>query len=82
MRHGNQARLLQQLQLDIRCRASRHHPGFEQLSAGAQLPLLARLTNLPPGRVEQAMRPVPAQRLSAIEFTRQVADLQSLRNAL
>ncbi|HAJ87563.1 MAG TPA: DUF4350 domain-containing protein, partial [Pseudomonas sp.] len=50
--------------------------------AGAQLPLLARLTNLPPGRVEQAMRPVPAQRLSAIEFTRQVADLQSLRNAL
>ncbi|CJL09781.1 Uncharacterised protein [Streptococcus pneumoniae] len=82
MRHGNQARLLQQLQLDIRCRASRHHPGFEQLSARAQLPLLARLTNLPPGRVEQAMRPVPAQRLSAIEFTRQVADLQSLRNAL
>ena len=70
MRHGNQARLLQQLQQDIRCRASRHHPGFEQLSAGAQLPLLARLTNLPPGRVEQAMRPVPAQRLSAIEFTR------------
>ncbi len=82
MRHGNQARLLQQLQQDIRCRASRHHPGFEQLLAGAQLPLLARLTNLPPGRVEQAMRPVPAQRLSAIEFTRQVADLQSLRNAL
>ena len=76
MRHGNQARLLQQLQQDIRRRASRHHPGFEQLLAGAQLPLLARLTNR-----HQAVssRPCAQCRRSACRpsTTRQVADLQA-----
>jgi hypothetical protein len=32
--------------------------------------------------ISQAMRPYPQQRMAVAEFTRQVAHLQSLRNAL
>jgi len=82
LRHGRQHSLLQPLQQDIQRRAGQRHPGFEQLPPSAQLPLLARLSSLPIASIELAMRPLPQQRLSATEFTRQVAHLQTLRNAL
>ncbi len=82
LRYGRQHSLLQPLQQDIQRRAGQRHPGFEQLPPSAQLPLLVRLSSLPIASIELAMRPLPQQRLSATEFTRQVAHLQTLRNAL
>jgi hypothetical protein len=82
LRHGREQSLLQRLQQDIQRRANVRHPGFEQLPLSGQLTLLAQLSSLPPASIEQAMRPTPQQRLSATEFTRQVAYLQTLRNAL
>ena len=82
LRHGREQSLLQRLQQDVQRRANVRHPGFEQLPLSGQLTLLAQLSSLPPTSIEQAMRPTPQQRLSATEFTRQVAHLQTLRNAL
>lgn len=82
LRHGREQSLLQRLQQDVQRRANVRHPGFEQLPLSGQLTLLAQLSSLPPTSIEQAMRPTPQQRLSATEFTRQVAYLQTLRNAL
>jgi len=82
LRHEREQSLLQRLQQDIQRRASQCHPGFAQLPLSGQLTLLAQLSSLPPASIEQAMRPLPQQRLSATEFTRQVAHLQTLRNAL
>ncbi|MGH8330471.1 MAG: DUF4350 domain-containing protein, partial [Pseudomonas sp.] len=44
--------------------------------------VLARLTGQPTRAISQAMSPRPKQRLSSVEFSRQVAHLQTLRNAL
>lgn len=82
LRHGGQDALLQHLQQDVLHRANHRHPGFEHLQASAQLPQLAKLSQLSIANVERAMRPLSQQRLSATEFTRQVAHLQTLRNAL
>lgn len=82
LRHGGQDALLQHLQQDVLHRANHRHPGFEHLPASAQLPQLAKLSQLSIANVERAMRPLSQQRLSATEFTRQVAHLQTLRNAL
>ncbi|MBT8766137.1 DUF4350 domain-containing protein [Metapseudomonas boanensis] len=82
LRRAGQASLLQSLQRDIQRRARRRHPGFERLAVAEQWQVLGRLTRLPPGAISQAMRPLPQQRLNATEFTRQVAHLQTLRNAL
>ncbi|MET1077889.1 MAG: DUF4350 domain-containing protein [Pseudomonas sp.] len=82
LRHGGQHNLLQALQQDIQRRARRRHPGFERLAVAEQWQVLSRLTRQPTGAIGQAMRPTTAKRLSAAHFTRQVAHLQSLRNAL
>jgi len=82
LRRSGQQSLLQGLQRDIQRRARRRHPGFERLGVAEQWQVLGRLTRLPPSAVSQAMRPLPTQRLSAADFTRQVAHLQTLRNAL
>ncbi|MBK3868186.1 DUF4350 domain-containing protein [Pseudomonas stutzeri] len=82
LRHGHQRSLLQHLQQDIRRRASLRHPGFEELAEPAQRSLLARLSNLPISNIDRAMSPPHPHRLPATEFTRQVAHLQRLRNAL
>ncbi len=82
LRHGGQDTLLRHLQQDIQRRANHRHPGFEHLPTKAQLPLLAQLSQLSIVNVDRAMRPLSQQRLSATEFTRQVAYLQTLRNAL
>lgn len=74
--------LLARLQAEVRQRARQRHPGFERLPVTEQWQLLGRLARLPPGQISQAMRPLGAQRLNPAQFTRQVAHLQRLRNAL
>jgi hypothetical protein len=82
LRHNGQVGLLQALQQDILRRVRRRHPGFEQLGVAEQWLVLARLTGQPTRAISQVMSPRPKQRLSSVEFSRQVAHLQSLRNAL
>ncbi|MGU2530048.1 DUF4350 domain-containing protein [Pseudomonas aeruginosa] len=82
LRQRGHVALLHGLQRDILRRARRRHPGFEQLGVAEHWQSLGRMSRLPPSAISQAMRPYPAQRLSAADFTRQVAHLQSLRNAL
>lgn len=82
LRRSGQHSLLHGLQQDIKRRARRRHPGFDKLAVAEQWQVLGRLTRLPARDIGQAMRPLPPQRLSASDFTRQVAHLQSLRNAL
>jgi len=82
LRRSGQQVLLRALQQDILRRAQQRHPGFERLGVADQWQVLARLTRQPTSAVSQALRPRLAQRLSSAEFTRQVAHLQTLRNAL
>jgi hypothetical protein len=82
LRRAGQQHLLGSLQRDILRRARHRHPGFERLPVADQWQVLGRLTRLPSGAVSAAMRPLPTRRLSAADFTRQVANLQTLRNAL
>ncbi|MBV6825223.1 DUF4350 domain-containing protein [Pseudomonas sp. PD9R] len=82
LRRNGQNNLLQALQQDILRRVRRRHPGYEQLAVAEQWLVLARLTGQPTRAISQAMSPRPNQRLSSAEFSRQVAHLQSLRNAL
>lgn len=82
LRRSGQHSLLKGLQQDINRRARRRHPGFDKLAVAEQWQVLGRLTRLPVKDISQAMRPLPPQRLSASDFTRQVAHLQTLRNAL
>ncbi|WHS59230.1 DUF4350 domain-containing protein [Pseudomonas sp. G2-4] len=82
LRHNGQQQLLQTLQQDILRRARHLHPGFEQLAVAEQWQVLARLTRQPTRAISQALSPRPKQRMSSAEFCRQVAHLQTLRNAL
>jgi hypothetical protein len=82
LRHNGQHSLLQGLQQDIQRRARHRHPGFERLAVAEQWQVLSRLTRQPSSVISQAMRPLPKQQLAAADFTRQVANLQTLRNAL
>ncbi|WP_028622881.1 DUF4350 domain-containing protein [Pseudomonas sp. Ant30-3] len=82
LRHSGQESLLQSLQQDILRRVRHRHPGYDQLGVAEQWLVLARLTGQPTRAISQAMSPRPKQRLSSVEFSRQVAHLQTLRNAL
>lgn len=82
LRRSGQQVLLQGLQQDIQRRARRRHPGFERLGVAEQWQVLSRLSRQPTSAISQIMCPPSTQRLSATHFTRQVAHLQSLRNAL
>jgi len=82
LRRSGQQVLLRGLQQDILRRARQRHPGFEHLVVAEQWQVLARLTRQPTSAISQALRPRPGERLSNTEFTRQVAHLQTLRNAL
>ena len=82
LRNAGQDRLLRALQQDILRRARRRHPGFERLAVAEQWQVLSRLTRQPTAAIGQALRPPLKQRLGAAEFSRQVAHLQTLRNAL
>ena len=82
LRRSGQGRLLEALQQDILRRMRRRHPGYEQLGVTEQWQVLARLTGQPTHVISQAMSPRPKQRLSSGEFSRLVAHLQTLSNAL
>jgi hypothetical protein len=82
LRRSGQSSLLQALQQDILRRARRRHQGFERLGVAEQWQVLARLTRQPTRAISQALSPRPKQRLSSADFSRQVALLQTLRNAL
>lgn len=82
LRRNGQHHLLQALQQDILRRVRRRHPGFELLGVAEQWLVLARLTGQPTRAISQAMSPRLNQRLSSADFSRQVAHLQTLRNAL
>lgn len=82
LRRSGQATLLQNLQQDVQRRARLRHPGFERLPVAEQWQVLSRLTRQPTSAISQALRPRPKERLSSADFCRQVAHLQTLRNAL
>ncbi|QLG94834.1 DUF4350 domain-containing protein [Pseudomonas yamanorum] len=82
LRRSGQNSLLQALQHDILRTARRRHPGFEHLDTAEQWQALERLTRQPTLVISQALGPLPAKRLSSADFSRQVACLQTLRNAL
>jgi hypothetical protein len=82
LRRQGQHSLLHALQQDILRRVRHRHPGYDQLGVAEQWLLLARLTHQPTRAISQAMSPRPKKRLSSAEFSRQVAHLQTLRNAL
>lgn len=82
LRRSGQDSLLQALQRDIQRTARRRHPGFEHLDTAEQLRVLERLTRQPSLVISQARGPPATKRLSSADFSRQVACLQTLRNAL
>ncbi|WP_242170882.1 MULTISPECIES: DUF4350 domain-containing protein [unclassified Pseudomonas] len=82
LRRSGQGPLLQALQRDVQRAARRRHPGFEHLETAEQWQVLERLTRQPFHVISQALGPLPAKRLSSADFCRQVACLQTLRNAL
>lgn len=82
LRRSGQGTLLHALQRDIWRAARRSHPGFEHLDNTEQWRVLEHLTRQPSHVIRQALGPLPAKRLSSADFSRQVACLQTLRNAL
>ncbi|MDN6858802.1 DUF4350 domain-containing protein [Pseudomonas sp. CAN2814] len=82
LRQRGQLALLQGLQRDVMRRARQRQPGFDRLPVAEQWQALGRMTRLSASAISQAMRPHPQKRMAVAEFTRQVAHLQSLRNAL
>ena len=82
LRRSGQGPLLHALQRDILRAARRRHPGFEHLNTAEQWQVLEHLTRQPSHVISQALGPLPAKRLSSADFSRQVACLQTLRNAL
>ena len=82
LRRSGQGTLLQALQRDILRAARRRHPGFEHLDNAEQWRVLEHLTRQPSHVISQALGPPAAKRLSSADFSRQVACLQTLRNAL
>ncbi|MCF5052394.1 DUF4350 domain-containing protein [Pseudomonas syringae] len=82
LRRSGQGTLLLALQRDILRAARRRHPGFEHLDNADQWQVLEHLTRQPSHIISQALGPLPAKRLSSADFSRQVACLQTLRNAL
>ncbi|PVZ11198.1 MULTISPECIES: DUF4350 domain-containing protein [unclassified Pseudomonas] len=83
LRHHGQQSLLRTLRQDLHQRANLVHPGFNQLPVADQWQVLARLTRHSTSSIAQAMAPGEAgKRLPLHQFTQQVAQLQTLRNAL
>ncbi|TFY89383.1 DUF4350 domain-containing protein [Pseudomonas kairouanensis] len=82
LRRNGQGTLLHALQRDLLRAARRRHPGFEHLDNTEQWQVLEHLTHQPSHVIRQALGPLPAKRLSSADFSRQVACLQTLRNAL
>jgi len=81
LRRQGRAHLIQMLQQDIEKRAAERQPGFAALDNPARQKVLAQLARTPPAQVQSAMQR-PAKHPSAADFSHQVKDLQTLRNAL
>ncbi|MFL1389058.1 DUF4350 domain-containing protein [Pseudomonas tritici] len=81
LRRSGQGTLLRALQRDVLRAARRRHTGFEHLDNAEQWRVLEHLTHQPSHVISQALGPLPAKRLSSADFSRQVACLQTLRNA-
>ena len=82
LRRSGQGSLLHALQRDILRAARRRHPGFEHLDNAQQCQVREHLTRQPSDIISLALNPLPAKRRSSADFSRQVACLQTLRNAL
>ncbi|NVZ70336.1 DUF4350 domain-containing protein [Pseudomonas costantinii] len=82
LRRSGQGTLLHALQRDIQRAARRRHPGFEHLETAEQWQVLERLTRQPSHVISQALGTPAAKRLTSADFCRQVAYLQTIRNAL
>lgn len=82
LRHSGQQTLVRALQQDIVRRTRHRHPGFEKLTIHEQRHVLAQLTQQSPQDIDQALTSPSSKRLSSTDFSRQVARLQTLRNAL
>lgn len=82
LRRSGQGTLLRALQRDVLRAARRRHTGFEHLDNAEQWRVLEHLTHQPSHVISQALGPLSAKRLSSADFSRQVACLQTLRNAL
>ena len=82
LRRSGQSALLQALQQDLMRAARRRHPGFEHLDTTEQCQVLEHLTRQPSPLIRQALGAPALKRLSSADFSRQVACLQTLRNAL
>ncbi|CRM14202.1 hypothetical protein [Pseudomonas sp. 37 R 15] len=82
LRRSGQGALLQALQQDLLRTARRRHPGFEHLDTADQCQVLEHLTRQPSLIIRQALGAPALKRLSSADFSRQVACLQKLRNAL
>ncbi|WP_407295662.1 DUF4350 domain-containing protein [Stutzerimonas zhaodongensis] len=81
-RRAGQRRLIIALQNDIVRQAQRHCRHLNALDHAAKCEVLARITRTSIDAVTHAMQSPLGKNMSAADFTRQVARLQSLRNAL
>jgi len=81
LRHQGRAHLIELLQQDIKKHAAVRQSGFTALDDNAQHKMLAQLARKSLAQVRVAMQR-PAKRQSAADFSHQVKDLQTLRNAL
>lgn len=83
LHHGSQYPLIENLQQDILRRVKRRYPGFDRLPGEEQLARLARLSGQSLEQVTATLQAPDKQRkLSTVDFSRLIAALQSLRNAL
>jgi len=81
LRRLGRAALIQMLQQDILQHAQERLPSFASVDESAHIKLLAQLSRRPQSQVKSAMQ-APSKHPSAADFSRQVKDLQTLRNAL
>lgn len=81
-RQAGPQQLLDTLRQDIQRQARRHHPGFDAMAHAEQCRVLAALSHVPIDTIDQILRPTTSGPANASEFTRLIALLQRLRNAL
>ncbi|UNG19798.1 DUF4350 domain-containing protein [Stutzerimonas zhaodongensis] len=81
-RRAGQRHLIATLQNDIIRQAQHRHPNLVALDHADRCKVLAQLSRTPIEAVTHAMRSSLDKKMSNADFTRQVARLQSLRNAL
>ncbi|BAP80768.1 hypothetical protein MT1_3593 [Pseudomonas sp. MT-1] len=81
-RRAGQRHLIATLQNDILRQAQHRHPNLVALDHADLCKVLAQLSRTPIEAVTHAMRSSLDKKMGNADFTRQVARLQSIRNAL